>query len=399
MNDMHQDSNKLWFALTLLFLAFDYGRPHDIVPVLRHAHPLMILTLLLGAFLLVRSGFDFFWNPQLICLWIFIGLTGLHIPFAVNRRYAFRTFIYMALYMPFILSIVFTVTDVERVKKVMRVGAGMMIVVAVYSIMHSGRGQGNYFSDENDVSLFLCTWLPFCYFLLMVDKSKWARILYSGGLVAGLFGVVASFSRGGFVGLLAMTGVVWIFSRKKIAALAGIAVLSLVVFIAGDTAYWNEMSTVTDTEESTANTRILSWEAGWDMFLDNPLGVGGNNFQIRFPEYQSPEFTRDMYGRVAHSLWFTLIPELGILGIFVFLALLIFNLRSLFRIISLSSDTDEPEAEYLQALGRAFLAAFAGFFASATFVSVLYYAHYWYLTAFIIAVEEIVMESYGYDSA
>jgi len=40
----------------------------------------------------------------------------------------------------------------------------------------------------------------------------------------------------------------------------------------------------------------------------------------------------------------------------------------------------------------AFFASLAGFFVSATFLSVLYYSHYWYLTALIAATAKISKE-------
>ncbi|MFW5775420.1 MAG: O-antigen ligase family protein [Chitinivibrionales bacterium] len=386
---------KLWFLFALLYLFFDYGRPHDIIPAIGAARPLLLITVMLMAFVLIRGRFDYFWSPHINVIWLFIILIALHVPFAHNNRYAFRTFKSMLLYMPFLLSIVFTVTTIKRIRLMMFAGVLLMIALAVFSILNEGRGPGNYFLDENDISLFVNTWLPFCYFLLIAEKSAWKKSIYAVGLIIGLASVVISFSRGGFVGLIAVAAVVWLFSRRKILAFAGIALLSTVVFYVGDEAYWNEMETVTDTQESTAQKRLLFWEAGWDMFLDNPLGVGGNNYQVRIPEYQSPEFRRDMYGVVAHSLWFTLMPELGIVGVILFVILLVFNLRSLFFMLKLTEGVDRCDGIYLQALARAFIAGFAGFFASGTFVSVLYYAHYWYLTAFIIAAEEITFALFG----
>jgi hypothetical protein len=120
------------------------------------------------------------------------------------------------------------------------------------------------------------------------------------------------------------------------------------------------------------------------MFLDNPLGVGGNNFQVRFPEYQT-YFQRGMWGRVAHSLWFTLLPELGIPGMLVYGLLLFFNLRDSVRLRTIGRTIGGVNGALVAGLGSAFLASFAGFFASGTFLSVLYYPHYWYLTGFIVA--------------
>ena len=126
------------------------------------------------------------------------------------------------------------------------------------------------------------------------------------------------------------------------------------------------------------------------MFLDNPFGVGGNNFQARFPEYQSPEFKKGMWGRVAHSLWFTLIPELGLAGIFIYMSLLYYNLKDIFFLKGISIKTDDnPDLRYLHSLSLAFIASIAGFFASATFLSVLYYPHYWYFTGILVATIKI----------
>ena len=145
------------------------------------------------------------------------------------------------------------------------------------------------------------------------------------------------------------------------------------------------MSTATDAEDGTGRARVESWGAGWRMFLDNPLGVGGNNFQVRFPEYQTDYFKRGMWGRVAHSLWFTLLPELGIPGVLVYGLLLFFNLRDSVRLRAIGRTIGGDDGALVAALGSAFLASFAGFFASGTFLSVLYYPHYWYLTGFIVA--------------
>ena len=202
--------------------------------------------------------------------------------------------------------------------------------------------------------------------------------------------VVVSFSRGGFVGLVAVFFVVWLLSKNKIISLVLVAVISLGLYFYAGQDYIQEMSTVTDTEDSTADARLKSWASAWDMFIDNPLGVGGNNFQVRFPEYQQDRFSRGMYGRVAHSLWFTLIPELGIIGIILYFRLLKYNINDISKLKKLSGG-DSQDEKYLHAMSISFIASMAGYFASGSFISVLYYPHYWYLTAVIVASIRIQM--------
>jgi O-antigen ligase len=145
------------------------------------------------------------------------------------------------------------------------------------------------------------------------------------------------------------------------------------------------MSTIDDTKENTASERIESWKTAWIMFLDKPLGVGGNNFQVWFPQYQTQYFKRGMWGRVAHSIWFTLIPELGIFGIILYFYLIHINVKSIYEIkINSIEHCDDERHNYLHSLSLAFLASLSGYFASGSFLSVLYYAHYWYITALIV---------------
>ena len=247
----------------------------------------------------------------------------------------------------------------------------------------------NYFLDENDLSLYINMWLPFCYFLFFAYKKKLSKIICLTGLLTGLSAIVISFSRGGFLGLLAMGIVLWIFAKNKIITLFVIIILSGIVFLFAGEKYWIEMSTATNTQEGTGRARIESWESGWAMFLDNPLGVGGGNFMVHFPEYQTDYFKRGMWGRAAHSLWFTLIPELGIIGIYVYFTLLFYNLKDIFRLKNIQFTQRDGDKKYLSYTGRAFMASLAGYFASASFLSVLYYAHYWYLTGLIVATSNI----------
>jgi O-antigen ligase len=148
------------------------------------------------------------------------------------------------------------------------------------------------------------------------------------------------------------------------------------------------MHTISDTSEGTASGRIESWKAAWKMFLDYPFGVGGGNFPVRFPDYQTSYFTYNMWGRAAHSLWFTIIPELGIFGVIIYLLLIYYNFTDI-AFISKVNQNYNQDSVYLKQLSGAFLASFAGFFISGTFLSVLYYPHFWYLTGILVAAKKI----------
>ncbi|WP_209005462.1 O-antigen ligase family protein [Steroidobacter agaridevorans] len=377
-----------WFRCTMLYLLVDYARPQDLIPGVGAIRPALLVMAVLIFFLIKHRALLVRGAKQIRMIWYFIALLGLFIPFARNNYYAYATFSEMLKFMPFILSLLICVNSIERLRTFVKFYVGVMVYVSLYAMTHGGMGSGNYFADENDVSLYINMVIPFCYFLFLIEEKKWTKVFYGTALMIGLLTVVISFSRGGFVGLVIMFFIVWLVSPRKMVTVVAILFLGTIVyFYAGET-YLNEMGTVTDTKESTAKARLNSWASGLDMFLDNPLGVGGNNFQVRFPEYQGDRFNRGMWGRVAHSLWFTLIPETGIFGIVIYLRLLIYNLKDA-RAIRTRRKVLSGDDRYLNAMSIAFLASLAGFFASASFISVLYYPHYWYLTAMIVATVRI----------
>lgn len=258
-----------------------------------------------------------------------------------------------------------------------------MIYMAAWGIMHGGHGVGGYFTDENDLALFVLFVLPFCYFLLFAKEKKVKKIFYLAALLIGLAAIIASRSRGGMVGLCVVAFVTWLFSDRKILSLCLLGILILFTVLLGDASYWQEMSTATDPNDTTATARLESWASGWKMFLDNPLGVGGNNYQVRFHEYQTEWFKRGMWGRVAHSIWFTLIPELGIPGIILYICLTIKNFKDI-ATLQRPPINEDPGSIYLRALAPAFICSILGYFAAGSFISVLYYPYYWYLTGIIV---------------
>lgn len=383
-----------WFLIAILYLIVDYVRPQDILPFLGPLRPGMITIVLLTACVVLSGKFYLSWSPQTRLIWAFILLLFIHVPFAKNNYYALITGWGMLKLMPFILSIIILVDSMERLKRLVFISVIIIAYISLYGITHAGLGSGGWFHDENEIALYINAMLPFVAHLYYHERSRIKRLFYVAISVLGIVAIITSFSRGGLVGLLAMVAVTWLITRHKVRMFVMICLAAFVFFAYTSQEYKAEMSTITDRQSGTIHGRIITWEAAWDMFLDYPLGVGGNNFPIRFEEYQSEEFPRGMWGRVAHSLWFTLIPELGIPGIIIYFILLWINFKELLSLLRLKYE-DDPDLLYIHTLSLAFLVSAAGFFASATGLSVLYYPHFWYLTALLVATRRIAESKLG----
>ena len=397
-------SNRAWYFFALVYLIFDYVRPQTFLHILGVIRP-ALLTITLLSFIIMTKGRTFvFKSAQLKLIWVFIGILGLLVPFSPNRGFAFYTMRSMLVYLPFIISLLVCIDSLRRLKHFLFVLMIIMIYMSIYTITHRGMGPGNYFQDENDVSLFIDMLLPYGYFLFIQEKNRQRKILYGIGLFLCVGAVVVSFSRGGLVGLAAAFAVIWLFSPRKILTISILAVLGIGMYLFGDQlgklghprghggksgSYWSEMATSTDAKENTAAARINYWKAAIRMWKDYPFGVGGANFPVLHESYKMEEVRLNMWGVPAHSLWFTLLPETGVEGVFVFMMLVFVNIKDALFIKKHFRDSTDPDDRFLYFLSLAFLSSLAGFFAAASFLAVLYYAHIWYFSGLIAATVSI----------
>ena len=104
-----------------------------------------------------------------------------------------------------------------------------------------------------------------------------------------------------------------------------------------------------------------------------------------------------MAGRAAHSVWFTVFPEYGIVGGGIFIFMIVTMMRRLRRCEKLleprvRAGDNEPEGDLL--LARALKASIIGFLTSGTFISVFYYPQLWYTAGFVIALSRDVFARY-----
>lgn len=397
----HQESN-IGFYLVLLSLMFEFGRPQDFLPPLK-AIPFATLLDVSLFVAVLASGKASFANMQ-TKLWIgLLSFMALWVPFARNNYHAVMLFKDMTLYFFFYLGIVTFVNSTSRMHKLILMWLGVHTVLAVNGMLHQGRGVGGWLGDENDFGMEMNVAIPVAFFMYQGATNKGSKFLYVGLLAVFVMSLIATSSRGGFLGLLAVAAYCWFYSPKKIMSLLLGLCLAGLVLIAAPQEYWDRISSITEDktmEEGTAGQRVFTWGIGWEMFLDNPMfGVGQGNFPWAIGEYMGGRTwqTKSLAGRQAHSLYFTLLPELGLVGVMIFGAMVYVNYRDT-RVKNLvlptssgvSARRDEADIQDLQIsratlYGNAILGGMIGYLATSTFISTLYYPTFWIMMALAVA--------------
>lgn len=396
------------FYLVILYLLFEYGRPQESIPGLAVLHLPGIAALMLGAAIAFshKVGLS---DKQTRLFILLLALMAFHIPFALNNYWAFHTARAMLMTFVAYVGIVTFVDSPERFKGLITIWLGTHVYLAITSIIRGGRGQGGFLGDENDLSMTLTMVIPFTFFLALAETNGPKRVVYAVLTVTILAAQIVTLSRGGFVGLMAVGLYCWVRSPKKVASAALILLLVLFSVQAAPPTYWDEIRSIQQgTSDSSAEGRIYLWKIGWTMFLDNPvLGVGQGNFPFRFREYEiSTGFYEGLHGtsragRAAHSLYFTLLPELGLVGALLW-SLMLFHISQDLRLLrrftygaegpkvgaKLSGSLSEPTTTKVFYLTLAMEASLIAYLVTGIFISVLYYPNFWILMAFVVALRK-----------
>jgi O-antigen ligase len=399
-------ASRLGFLFTLFYLIFEYGRPQDYVSQLAAVRPGLVLSATLVVLLLVnlpritRAA-----SPQTWHVLLFLFLMMLHVPFAQNTGRAYFTTEGFLLNVIVFISIVTFVDTIDRLRNLLTCWVLLMIFIAINGILGSGAAGSSFLQDENDFAHLMNVMLPFGVFLFFYARSKKGKLFYLAASLLCVASIVASFSRGGFIGLLLIALAIWLASSRKFLMLGAGTVMAVIILnlpithsgtlVAGST-YWEEMTTIVQQEDKDFNkdSRMEYWKSAWEMFKDHPLGVGPQNFGVMLGDYETEYFSQlgrspeNMWGKVAHSLWFTLLPELGIPGLLLYLSLLLANVRDIIHLKRQGPQKSDLH-RFVHFLSLAYLTGVVGYLVSGTFVSVLYYPHYWYLTAMIVATRKI----------
>ncbi len=391
-----------WFFVLGLYLIFEYVRPQDsYLPFIGPLKLPMILLIILSVLFLQnvkRLNFDRV-ALSLLILWVYMALW---IPFAVNNFHAFQTVKSMSMVFVSVFAIIILIKNEKDIAFIFKLLSFISVLLSIWVLTHGGKGPGGFVRDENDVALVLVTLLPFSFYLARSEHSLKKKILYLTAFLIAIISVITTFSRGGLLGLVAVLGLLILFSKKPVRnTLLAICVSFLLAGVVGSLLpknYISDMQTITDKEDSTRNLRFLHWTTAIEIYKDNPFfGVGPNNYPWRSGEYfhLSPfyeEGARGRAGRQSHSLYFTLIPELGSLGILLF-CLIIFRVMKNLKRVRL-----QREIESYIDFSKALTCSLMGVLVSGAFISVLYYPLLWHLVGLSVAVHNSLKLKIGLEN-
>ena len=363
-----------------LFLLFDYSRVDYFFPpirLLRVAIIIEVVTLFSWLFHLIKTRKRLIW-PKFNWIYIaFLGVIASTVITALNNRLAYNIFQSMAIYFMIYLISINVVDSLKRLNRLIWLLFIIHFFFAVKGIISGGKAGGAFLGDENDFALAMNMMIPFAFFMFLGIRNIIKKFGILIILITLTIAVIASMSRGGWVGLV-VTIIFCVFKSKRVfTSLLMTAILAVAIVSFAPPKYWAEIETITDTHEETAASRINYWKAAMRMFRDYPItGVGANNGGIRMPAYLTGNNIVTEWGRAFHGTLPHVLAELGSLGLICYLLMLFSAFKYLSRLSRRKSDDPDDNAAVL---ANAIMVSIISYLTTATFLSTPYYPHLWTL--------------------
>lgn len=177
------------------------------------------------------------------------------------------------------------------------------------------------YADPNHMAMDLGLVVPIALaFVIRSETRPLMRLLSIAAAGLAMTAIVLSFSRGGFLGLVAGLAV-WGFREKahRFATFAVGGVLAACLLMFAPSSFWERNETVADFRaDVSAMGRVHAWEVAARMSQDRPLlGTGVGAFQYAWPLYAPPGAEHEAF--VAHNIFLDVVGELGWTGLALFL--------------------------------------------------------------------------------
>lgn len=352
-----------------------------------------------------------FWTKELSIFATFFTVVVIGAVLAANRTIAFEsltgTYAKIAIMVLAIAWMAQTLREFKMASFLICCSGILVALITLYNSVNGiglvegtratiGRDIGSMLGDPNDLALVLLFPAAFGLSYVMSPNIKWHdRALGLTTIILMFAAILATQSRGGLLGILAVTGVfAWYKVPSKTVLIIGGMVSVLLLFsIAGIAERASGGAHEVGIDES-AKGRLYAWEAAFWMAVHKPLtGIGISNFVYNYWEYSN---YWDGKNHAVHSTWFGILAETGFLGFGLFISLVIMNVRNIMRAITTLKSM--PEHPYLYAMAMALLAGFAGFCASGTFLTMGFIWPFYIMFGLSLALRQIVSQIEKNDS-
>jgi hypothetical protein len=259
-------------------------------------------------------------------------------------------------------------------------------------VLHLGRVAGfdsPLAANPNDAALVLDLLIALSIGLFEATRSASWRALIVLAMGGFALGVLVTFSRGGFIGLLVIIVVLALREwRRQWSRLIMLAGLGLLVGLLAPVGYGTRLSSIYDISSDPTHSAGMRWELMVEsakLIVANPLGGGLGQDVISLRDRGLATWNN------VHNAYLQLGVDLGVVGLGIFVVVCWRLVRGLRR--SLHALQTVPGTEPLHALGRGVEIALLVLLIQITMHPVAYHFYFYYIAGLAVAMQVMVGET------
>jgi probable O-glycosylation ligase (exosortase A-associated) len=197
--------------------------------------------------------------------------------------------------------------------------------------------EDSFISDNNALAMALIMIIPFVRYLQLNTKDRRIRLALLGSIPLLIMSVLASYSRGAFVGMSVMMLFLAMKSKHRLGyGLVIVVALAATLSFMPDKYYERLQTTQTEAEMGTSSSRLASWQFAINVASASPVFGGGFLFfdsptlvQNHAPPAAIQTYTpQGPLGFNMHSIYFEVLGTQGYVGLLTFLLIFFLAYRN-----------------------------------------------------------------------
>jgi probable O-glycosylation ligase (exosortase A-associated) len=338
------------------------------------------------------------WSRESVLLILFVLWMILTTLFAFDTVVATEYLVRVLKIELFAFLTIYLITDKEKLLSLLWVTVASLAFYGVKGGIFtvSGGGidwvlgpEGSFIGGNNEIALALIMTVPLMFFLLSQLEKPWMRYAMMGAIFLTALAIVGSQSRGAFIGVIAMSGFLWLKSRHKILVGLLIVAIAITVMLLMPDTWWERMESIRHyQQDASAMGRINAWWTAWNVASDNLLGGGFKMFTMLTFHLYAPN-PLDIHD--AHSVYFQVLGEHGFIGLGLFLLLGLATWLRCGQMIRLARKS--PELKWAGDLASMLQVSLLGYAVSGAFLGLAYFDYYYHLIAITLITWSLVRQS------
>jgi putative inorganic carbon (hco3(-)) transporter len=338
----------------------------------------------------------------LLALW---GMFGISTLFAIYPEPALTRFVFLSKILLMVFLAVFLINTADRFHWLVRVIAlslgfhavkgGLFFILSGGNYLFWGP-EGTFLEANNSIGLALVMNIPLLLYLLKIETALWLRWLIMAMLVLSYPAILATYSRGAWIGLAVVTTLILLKSKHKFWLVPAVGILASIIMPVLPQLFPERMVgrydiLVNYEKDDSAESRFWNWEFCKRVGMAHPLTGGGfDYYNVELYPVYYPEFI-DRWGPhkwwSCHSAWLTVFGEHGFPGLFLWLGLLGSSFLSLRKLSSVGKSNEQ--AYWITEYAHMIEIALVAFMAVSTFLDAAYFDLLYYLIGTIVILKEI----------